>query len=125
METQTAVMHPGSVAEGPVLLPPAETKFLAPPKSDVTDKDFEDVVRGALEAVGGTLLFKIRIGADREGQHVAAAAVGDGATRQFLLLTLPTGGGQLRVETAARSASPLAKIAASYAGLMDVFKAAA
>ena len=64
-----------------MLLPPAETKLLAPPTSEVTDKDFEEVVRGALEAVGGTLLFKIRIGADREGQHVAAAAVGDGVTQ--------------------------------------------
>jgi hypothetical protein len=41
------------------------------------------------------------------------------------LLTLPIDGGQLKVETVARSASPLARIAASYAGLMDVFKAAA
>ncbi len=121
METLAAV--PGS--ESPVLLPPAQTKMLAPPRPDVTDKDFEEVVRSALEAVGGRLLFKVRIGIDREQQHVAAAAVGDGKARQFLVLTLPAGGGQLKVETAARSSSPLAGIAASYAGLMDVFKAAA
>ena len=45
--------------------------------------------------------------------------------RQFLLLTLPAGGGQLKVETAAQQRQPARRIAASYAGLMDVFKAAA
>ena len=49
-----------------------------------------------------------------------------GENRQFLLLTLPAqGGGQLKVETTSRSDSPLARIAESYAGLMDVLKAAA
>lgn len=102
-----------------------KTDLLALPQQEVSDKDFEDVVRGALEAVGGTLLFKVKVGSDSESQHVAAAAVGDGKSRQFLLLTLPAGGGHLRVETAAKSASPLAHIAASYAGLMDAFRAAA
>ena len=45
--------------------------------------------------------------------------------RQFLLLTLPISGGALKVETAARSTNPVARIAAAYAGLMDAFKAAA
>ena len=71
------------------------------------------------------LLFKVRLGTGEEGHHVAAAVVGDGEARQFLLLTLPASGGPLKVETAARSGNPLAGIAASYAGLMDVFKAAA
>lgn len=102
-----------------------KTDLLALPRQEVSDKDFEEVVRGALEAVGGTLLFKVKVGADSESQHVAAAAVGEGTARQFLLLTLPAGGGQLKVETAARSGSPLAHIAASYAGLLDVFQAAA
>ena len=82
-------------------------------------------MRGALDAVGGTLLFKMTVEAEGAAHHAAAAAVGTGETRQFLLLTLPVNGGRLRVETTARSASPLAGIAASYAGLLDVFKAAA
>ena len=38
-------------------------------------------------------------------------------SQQFLVLTLPVGGGRLRVETAAQSESPVARIVASYAGL--------
>ncbi|TKB29160.1 MAG: hypothetical protein E5V67_30820, partial [Mesorhizobium sp.] len=87
--------------------------------------EFAEVVGGALEAVGGTLLFKMCVENDGEGQYVAAASVGDGGNRQFLLLTLPTAGGALKVETAARSSNPVAGIAAAYAGLMDAFKAAA
>ena len=62
---------------------------------------------------------------DTGGEHVAAASIGDGSRRQFLLLTLPTSGGALKVETTSSSSNPVAGIAAAYAGLMDVFKAAA
>ncbi|TIR56268.1 MAG: hypothetical protein E5X22_28810 [Mesorhizobium sp.] len=95
---------------------------LTPDSKTVSDDEFAEVVGGALEAVGGTLLFKMCVENDGEGQHVAAASVGN---RQFLLLTLPTAGGALKVETAARSSNPVAGIAAAYAGLMDAFKAAA
>ena len=127
MDAQAIVNYPpDSIAEGLVAFPAQETKLLAPPQHDeISDNDFEEVVRGALEAVGGTLLFKMKVGGPGEGHHAAAAAVGVGDGRQFLLLTLPVEGGQLKVEMAARSTSPLARIAASYAGLMDVFKAAA
>jgi hypothetical protein len=127
MDAQNAVDHgPESFPETPTLLPPSDTKLLAAPvQREVSDRDFEEVVRGALEAVGGTLLFKMKVGEDEEAHHAAAAAVGLGAGRQFLLLTLPAHGGQLKVETTSRSNSPLARIAESYAGLMDVLKAAA
>lgn len=127
MDTQkTADQGSEPAPEPPTLLSPSDTKLLAPPVlREVSDDDFEVVVRGALEAVGGTLLFKMKVGADSEAHHAAAAAVGLGTSRQLLLLTLPTQGGQLKVETTSRSNSPLAKIAESYAGLMDVLKAAA
>lgn len=123
----TVTQQSESAPEAQTLLPATETKLVASPASDeVSDDDFEEVVRGALEAVGGTLLFKMKIGAEDEAQHTAAAAVGLGEERQFLLLTLPAhGGGRLKVETASHSESPLARIAESYAGLMDVLKAAA
>lgn len=98
---------------------------LTPTTKIVSEEEFIEVVGGALEAVGGQLLFKMCVENDGEGQHVAAAAVGDGGDRQFLLLTLPTGGGPLKVETASRSTNPVAGIAAAYAGLMDAFKTAA
>jgi hypothetical protein len=127
MDAQNAAdQGPEPVLESPTLLSPSDTKLLAVPvMPEVSDNDFEEVVRGALEAVGGTLLFKMKVGADSEAHHAAAAAVGLGHSRQLLLLTLPAHGGQLKVETTSRSTSPLARIAESYAGLMDVLKAAA
>ncbi len=128
MNTQkTADQGQETAFEASTLLQPSDTDHLAPTVlREVSDDDFEEVVRGALEAVGGTLLFKMKVDADGEAHHAAAAAVGLGtSSRQFLLLTLPTQGGQLKVETTSRSSSPLARIAESYAGLMDVLKAAA
>ena len=99
---------------------------LAPEASHtVSEEDFIQAVGSALEAVGGQLLFKMCVEKDGEGEHVAAASVGEGGNRQFLLLSLPTSGGVLKVETTARSENPVAGIAAAYAGLMDVFEAAA
>lgn len=98
---------------------------LVPEDKAVSQEEFAEVVDGALEAVGGRLLFKIQVGAENERQHVAAASVGDGEKRQFLLLTLPVGGGALKVETAASSKNPVAGITAAYAGLMDVLQVAA
>jgi hypothetical protein len=121
MDTQIAAMEPDAA----VPLPPADTTPLAPPSREVTDEEFAELVHGALEAVGGTLLFKVRVGAGERAQLVAAASVGAAEARQFLLLSLPTSGGQLKVEMAARSSSPLAGIAASYAGLLEAFQAAA
>jgi len=98
---------------------------LVPDAKTVSEDEFVEVVGGALEAVGGTLLFKMCVHNEGEGQHVAAASIGNGGNRQFLLLTLPTGGGALKVETTSRSSNPVAGIAAAYAGLMDVFQTAA
>ncbi|MER9872483.1 hypothetical protein [Mesorhizobium sp. M0195] len=98
---------------------------LVPDAKTVSEDEFVEVVGGALEAVGGTLLFKMCIENEGEAQHVAAASVGDGGNRQFLLLTLPTSGGSLKVETTSKSTNPVAGIAAAYAGLMDAFQAAA
>lgn len=98
---------------------------LVPDAKTVSEDEFVEVVGGALEAVGGTLLFKMCVENEGEAQHVAAACVGDGGNRQFLLLTLPTSGGALKVETTSKSTNPVAGIAAAYAGLMDAFQAAA
>lgn len=128
MNSQDTIIQQSEPAPEAQALPPApQTGLVTTPASDeVSDQDFEEVVRGALEAVGGSLLFKVRVGADDEAQHAAAAAVGLGHNRQFLLLTLPAhGGGRLKVETTSHSTSPLARIAESYAGLMDVLKVAA
>src|SRR5690606_30053708 len=98
---------------------------LTPTGKGVSQEEFAEVVAGALEAVGGRLLFKMEIGTEGERQHLAAASVGEGERRQFLLLSLPVGGGKLKVESAASSENPVANITAAYAGLMDVLQAAA
>lgn len=91
----------------------------------VTEQEFTQLVDDALEAVGGILLFKMRIDDDGEDKHVAAASIGDGARRQFLLLSLPVSGGKLKVESASRSNSPLAKLAEAYVGVVEAFRSAA
>lgn len=98
---------------------------LAADENHVSEDDFVNVVDGALEAVGGRLLFKMQVENEGQEQHVAAASIGEGDSRQFLLLTLPIAGGALKVETITNSRNPVAGIAAAYAGLMDVFQAAA
>ncbi len=99
----------------------------APPiiTSDVSEAEFTQLVDDALEAVGGILLFKMRLDEDGDDKHVAAASIGDGARRQFLLLSLPVTGGKLKVESASRSTSPLAKLAEAYVGVVEAFRAAA
>ena len=125
MDTHIATEADAAAADPAPRPTEPETKLLAPPRPEVSDADFGEVVRGALEAVGGALLFKVRVGTGDAAMHAAAAVVGSGDARQFLLLSLPIHGGQLKVETAQRSSNPLAGIAASYAGLMDAFHAAA
>jgi len=98
---------------------------IAPVGEAISDETFEYLVREALEAFHGTMLFKMHLGNDDDGEHVAAASIGEGGSQQFLILTQPVGGGRLRVETAAQSESPVARIVASYAGLAQVFAPAA
>lgn len=112
MDTQSAETSPATEKAPHGVTPAAD------------EQHFETVVRDALEGVGGVLLFKMRFEQEGGGEHVAAASVGDGDNRRFLLLTLPAGGEKLRVEPAARSKSPLAMIAASYAGLAEAMAAA-
>jgi hypothetical protein len=94
--------------------------------STVSEDEFEEIATAALDGVGGMMLFKMRIENDGfDSQLVAAGSVGDGKARHFLILSMPAAGGQLRVEQASDSKNPIAGIVASYAGLADVFSAAA
>ena len=66
MDAQKTVDHGAEpVPESPTLLADPDAGLLSSPVlHEVSDNDFEEVVRGALEAVGGTLLFKMKVGAD-------------------------------------------------------------
>jgi hypothetical protein len=119
----TADHHSEAVAEIATEMP---VSAVVPAAGDrISDSEFEHAVRGALEAVGGTLLFKMKVGAADEACHTAAAEVALGHGRQFLVLTLPAQGGSLKVEATSHSDSPVARIVESYAGLMDALKVAA
>jgi hypothetical protein len=83
---------------------------------------FEESIRVALERIGGEILFQMRI-ENEDCQRVAAVRLGD--ERELALVIMPPNGGLMRVEPVAQSTNPLARITESYAGLMDVFRAAA
>jgi hypothetical protein len=87
--------------------------------------DFAGCVVSALETVHGTLLFQMEIDAEDDARKVAAVSVGHGETREFALVILPDGADAVRVERAGESKDPLAAIAPSYAGLIDVLDIAA
>jgi len=128
--TETVALSPEDLAPEPgnaddEAIEPTPAEGLEIAATSVTEEEFTQLVDDALEAVGGILLFKMRIDDDGEDRHVAAASIGDGARRQFLLLSLPVSGGRLKVESASRSTSPLAKLAEAYVGVVEAFRAAA
>jgi hypothetical protein len=85
---------------------------------------FEESIRTALQAIGGEILFQMRL-ENEDCQRVAAVRIGNEGERQFALVIMPPDGGLMRVEPVEQSSNPIAKITESYAGLMDVFRAAA
>jgi hypothetical protein len=97
---------------------------LALHNQNVVSLGFEESIRTALAGLGGEILFEMRV-ENEDCQRIAAVRVGQGENRQFALVILPPGGGLMRVEPVSESTNPLARITESYAGLMDVFRAAA
>lgn len=97
---------------------------LALHNQNLVSMGFEDSIRAALEKTGGEILFQMRI-ENEDCQRIAAVRIGEGEEREFALVIMPPDGGMMRVEPLAHSTNPLARITESYAGLMDVFKAAA
>ena len=102
-------------------LAPSEFEDALPDLPD--SEDFEESVRMALAAVGGELLFQMRLEND-ECRHVAAVMLGSGDHRRVALVILPPQG-PMRIEPAESSTNPVAAIARSYAGLVDAYKSAA
>lgn len=97
---------------------------LALHNQNLVSMGFEDSIRAALEKTGGEILFQMRV-ENEDCQRVAAVRIGQGEERELALVIMPPDGGLMRVEPLARSTNPLARITESYAGLMDVFRAAA
>lgn len=85
---------------------------------DFVDLGFEGTVRRAAESIGGRLLFHMRMDGHSDCDWVAAVLLGDPDDRKFALVVQPESGGSLRVEDAAESRIPVARIAAPYASLL-------
>ena len=97
---------------------------LALQNQNLVSLGFEESIQTALKAIGGEMLFQMRLEND-DCQRVAAVRIGSEDERQFALVIMPPDGGLMRVEAVAQSSNPIARITESYAGLMDVFRAAA
>jgi hypothetical protein len=97
---------------------------LALQNQNLVSLGFEESIQTALKAIGGEMLFQMRL-ENEDCQRVAAVRIGSEDERQFALVIMPPDGGLMRVEPVAQSSNPIAKITESYAGLMDVFRAAA
>ncbi len=103
----------------------AEIPIVASDGVEISTEQFVEVCQGALSTVGGAMLFKMTLGSGVECHHIAAAFIGQGDQRQYLILSLPVAGGRLRVETLATSKNPIARIIPAYAELADAFSRAA
>jgi hypothetical protein len=97
---------------------------LALQNQNLVSLGFEESIQTALKAIGGEMLFQMRLEND-DCQRVAAVRIGSEDERQLALVIMPPDGGLMRVEPVAQSSNPIAQITESYAGLMDVFRAAA
>lgn len=98
---------------------------LALAQREMDGESFEQVVREAVEAVGGVLLFKLRLGDAEAGRWVAAAALGEAAEREIVIVELAGEGAPVAVSLASESALPIAAIAPAYAGLAACWPKAA
>ena len=95
--------------------------------SEMTDERYETAIRETVDAVGGVLLFQIKLHEDEADHWTAAVAVGEPGALEIVIIDLPCGaeGGDVSVSPAASSTLPIASIASAYAGLAECWSRAA
>lgn len=124
---EAAVVEEAMVQADETLSSPVDEEALGEDLAESLDlemeRDFGAIVRTAVDKIGGEILFEVEN--VPESGHVAAVSMGAGEARRFVLVIQPSDGSPLRVEPAEESASPLAALAESYAGLVDAYKKAA
>jgi len=94
---------------------------------DTSYQRFETAIRETVEAVGGVLLFQMKVqDADTE-RWAAAVAIGEPGAVEVVIIDLPCGvnGGSVNVRPASDSKLPIASIASAYAGLAECLSKAA
>jgi len=94
---------------------------LALQHQDFLTTGFEGAVRQALERIGGTLLFRMRMDGVSGYDWIAAVALDASGDRKLAIVAQPTDGGPLKVEDAETSEMPIARVATAYANLMGRF----
>ncbi|MEO3386079.1 hypothetical protein [Mesorhizobium sp. CAU 1741] len=92
-----------------------------------TDDEFETAIRETVNAVGGTLLFKMKLEDGDSCRWTAAVAIEDGGKLEVVIIDLPCGAdsGNVSVSPAAQSDLPIAHIATAYASLAECWSKAA
>ena len=100
------------------------------PDEDVAELDdvrFETAIRETVEAVGGVLLFQMKLQDAEIERWAAAVAVGKPGAIEIVILDLPCGqeGGNVRVCPVSDCTLPIASIASAYAGLAETWGKAA
>lgn len=85
---------------------------------DLIEWGFEGALRQALDRVGGTLLFRMRMGGTEGCDWVAAVALESDGERKLAIVAQPVDGGPLKVEDVEQSNMPISRVAAAYANLM-------
>jgi hypothetical protein len=91
---------------------------LALQHQDYVAKGFEGTVLGALQLVGGKLLFRMRMNTNCAFDWVAAVELDALEGTRVVLVAQPSEGNALKVVDAATSKLPVANVARAYATLM-------
>lgn len=125
MDTQTLeAAAPRAQSVAPVSLEAVELE-LALSQRHISEQQFEMTIRETVEAVGGALLFQMKLDEEETSRWVAAVAIGAEGTREIAIIELPCDGGSVTVSAAAQSELPIAAIAPAYAGLAECWSKAA
>ncbi|WP_173931079.1 hypothetical protein [Chelativorans sp. Marseille-P2723] len=95
---------------------------LALQHQDLLITGFEGAVRRALERLGGSILFRMRMDGASGCDWIAAVALERGGAPKLAIVAQPIDGGSLRVEDAETSDLPVARLATAYANLIGQLK---
>ena len=98
-----------------------------PQDTSECDDRFETTIRETVEAVGGVLLFQMKLEEAERSHWPAAVAIEGDDSVEVMIIEVPcdTDGGDVDVRPAAQSDLPIAGIATAYAGLAECWKRAA
>lgn len=92
---------------------------------DFSNDEFETIIRETAKAMGGQVLFQMKLDEEEKSHWVAAVMVASDDARKISIIDLPCDGGEASIKPAEESTLPIATIASAYAGLVDQWKRAA